>query len=104
MKKAIEEKEKIEIEKMNAKKNKEAKLKADIQKYLIENEEIMEKRRQEEENEKKWEIYQRNKRDEYNKQIDEKKLLNERIKKKKIADELKRQMVSYNVFFKYIFY
>ncbi|KAG8035163.1 hypothetical protein G9C98_001653 [Cotesia typhae] len=91
-KKAIEEKEKIEIEKMNAKKNKEAKLKADIQKYLIENEEIMEKRRQEEENEKKWEIYQRNKRDEYNKLIDDKKLLNERIKKKKIADELKRQM------------
>ncbi|XP_044592920.1 uncharacterized protein LOC123270840 [Cotesia glomerata] len=52
----------------------------------------MKKRKQEEENEKKWEIYQRNKRDEYNKVMDDKKLQNERIRKKKIADELKRQM------------
>ncbi|CAG5074065.1 Similar to SLC25A11: Mitochondrial 2-oxoglutarate/malate carrier protein (Homo sapiens), partial [Cotesia congregata] len=92
LKKAMEEKIEIEIEKMNAKKNKEAKLKADIQKYLIENEEIMKKRKQEEENEKKWEIYQRNKRDEYNKLMDDKKLQNEKIRKKKIAEELKRQM------------
>ncbi|XP_053597860.1 golgin subfamily A member 6-like protein 2 isoform X3 [Microplitis demolitor] len=92
LKKAIQEREEIEIEKMKARENKKQKLKADIEKYQAEHAATIEKWKQEEENEKKWEAYQRCKRDEYNKKMKLKEIQKEQIKKKKIAQDLKTQM------------
>ncbi|XP_057335828.1 calponin homology domain-containing protein DDB_G0272472-like [Microplitis mediator] len=92
LQKAIQEREEIEIEKMKARENKKQKLKADIEKYQAEHAATIEKRKQEEENEKKWEAYQRYKRDEYNKEIKLKEMQKEQIEKKKIAQDLKTQM------------
>ncbi|XP_018046470.1 PREDICTED: coiled-coil domain-containing protein 173-like [Atta colombica] len=70
LEKAVEEKKAIEVEKQKAQKEREEKMRALIEEYRLHDAAIKTKQRQEEKELRAWEMMQRFKRDEYNKQID----------------------------------
>lgn len=70
MKKAVEEKEAAEAEKRKAQQEREEKMRALMEEYRLHDAAIKTKQRQEEKELRAWEMMQRFKRDEYDKQID----------------------------------
>lgn len=70
LKKAVEEKEAAEIEKQKAHKEREKTMRALMEEYKLRDAIVRTKRKQEERDLKTWEMMQRFKRDEYDKQSD----------------------------------
>ncbi|XP_033221008.1 trichohyalin-like [Belonocnema kinseyi] len=92
IKKALEEKEAAEQEKRESRKRYEEKLRSEMEKYRQELAILQEKQKKDEEDLKSWEMLQRLKRDEFNKEIAAKDFELERLRKQKIAESLRRQI------------
>lgn len=98
LKKALEKKEAEANDKKEARKQYEEKLRVEMEKYRQELALLQEKQKIEDEQFKAWEIQQRLQRDEFNKNIKAQDYERERLKKQKIAESLRRQIV--RIFFR----
>lgn len=115
---AVEEKEAAEAEKRKARQEREETMRALIDEFRLQDAAVREKRKQEEKILKDWEMMQRFKRDEYNKQADLDEREQQWQQKLKYGDELRKLAVRFFVytrarmiynreaglFFKYTFY
>ena len=99
MRRAIEEKEALELEKQEQKKKHIEKIRSDMEKYKAELAAIKERRENEEKNMMTWETLQRFKRDEYNKQVQQEERMREAKKKAETANCLRKQMVRPNALY-----
>lgn len=93
LKKAVAEKDKIEKEKSESKRQFAEKLRMDILKYQADLTVMKKKKADEEKNLIAWETLQRYKRDEYNKEMKLKKLQRDWKKKIEMGESLKKQIV-----------
>ncbi|XP_063975516.1 trichohyalin-like isoform X2 [Diachasmimorpha longicaudata] len=92
----VAEKDKLEVEKTQEKRQFHEKMRADIKRYEVEAAAQRLKREQERKNMIDWEIHQRYKREECNKQTELKAAQEEYMRKKEMAAFLKKQMAEQN--------
>ncbi|KYN04270.1 PREDICTED: trichohyalin-like [Cyphomyrmex costatus] len=93
LKKAVEEKEATEAEKRKAQKEREEKMRALMEEYRLHDAAIKTKQRQEEKDLRAWEMMQRFKRDEYDKQTDLEERKRQWQQKLKYGNELRKDIV-----------
>jgi len=98
LKKAVEEKEAAEAEKRKAQKEREEKMRALMEEYRLHDAAIKSKQRQEEKHLRDWEMMQRFKRDEYNKQTDLEERKQQWQEKQEYANELRKDIVRIDFF------
>lgn len=98
LKKAIEEKEAAEIEKRKAQKEREEKMRALMEEYRLHDAAIKTKLRQEEKELRAWEMMQRFKRDEYDKQTNLEERKQQWQQKLEYANELQKDIVRIDFF------
>lgn len=91
--KAVEEKEAAEAEKRKARQEREETMRALIDEFRLQDAAVREKRKQKEKILKDWEMMQRFKRDEYNKQADLDEREQQWQQKLKYGDELRKLAV-----------
>lgn len=93
LKKAVEEKEAAEVEKRKAQKEREEKMRALMEEYRLHDAAVKTKQRQEEKDLRAWEMMQRFKRDEYDKQTDLKERKQQWQQKLEYGNELRKDIV-----------
>lgn len=98
LKKAIEEKEAVEAEKRKAQKEREVKMRALMEEYKLHDAAVKMKQRQEEKDLKAWEMMQRFKRDEYDKQTNLEERKKQWQQKLEYGNELLKDIVSIDFF------
>lgn len=96
MKKAIEEKEAAVAEKRKAQKEREEKMRALMEEYRLHDAAVKTKQRQEEKHLRAWEMMQRFKRDEYDKQTNLEERKQEWQQKLEYGNELRKDIVRIN--------
>lgn len=98
LKKAVEEKEMIEAEKRKAQKEREEKMCALMEEYRLHDAAIKTKQRQEEKDVRVWEMMQRFKRDEYDKQTNLEERKQQWQQKLEYGNELRKDIVRTDFF------
>jgi len=98
LKKAVEEKEAAEAEKRKAQKEREEKMRALMEEYRLHDAAIKSKQRQDEKHLRDWEMMQRFKRDEYNKQTNLEERKQQWEEKQEYANELRKDIVRIDFF------
>jgi len=93
LKKAVEEKEAAEAEKRKAQKEREEKMRALMEEYRLHDAATKSKQRQDEKHLRDWEMMQRFKRDEYDKQTDLEERKQQWQEKQEYANELRKNIV-----------
>lgn len=93
LKKAVEEKEAAEAEKRKAQKEREEKMRALMEEYRLHDAAVKTKQRQEEKELRAWEMMQRFKRDEYDKQTDLEERRQQWQQKLEYGSELRKDIV-----------
>ncbi|XP_028049911.1 trichohyalin [Monomorium pharaonis] len=91
LKKAVEEKQAAEVEKRKAQKEREEKMRVLMEEYRLHDAAIKTKQRQEEKDLRAWEMMQRFKRDEYDKQLDLEERKQQRQQKLKYGNKLRKK-------------
>lgn len=97
--KAVEEKEATEAEKRKAREEREKTMRALMDEFKLQDAAVREERKQKEKILKDWEMMQRFKRDEYNKQTDLDERKQQWQQKLKYRDELRKIAVRFVFFF-----
>lgn len=95
MKQAVEEKEGVEAEKRKAQKEREKKMRALMKEYKLHDATVKTRQRQEEKDLRAWEMMQRFKRDEYNKQINLEERKQQWQQKLEYGNELRKVIVRF---------
>lgn len=98
MRKAVEEKEAVEAEKRKAQKEREEKMHALMEEYRLHDAAIRTKQRQEEKDLRAWEMMQRFKRDEYDRQTDLEERKRQWQQKLEYGNELRKDIVRIDFF------